>query len=256
MLDYFIALSPPAETSLSGQVLITTKGKSTFVVPPRVRTISGVAIGHGVTFSYPSTNSGGGLSWRNDIPVTPGEELNVEMGSVYNGRQYVYHDSILSRGDVVLLIAQNALNGGLGGKDADPINDGGGNGGKTHTEANSYCSGGGAGGYTGNGGAGGGRYVLGTNGEGGGGAGGGKADGKTSIYGGGGVGCYGQGESGIGQTNGRGNPGSTLSPDVYGGGGAMYNSGGGTREAGPGCLYLIWGEGRFFPNTNVAPIEI
>lgn len=252
MLEYYISLQPSAQGTATGQSLITTRGTTEFIVPSGVRELSAVAIGCGITFS--DERSAGGLSWRNNIPVTPGERLTITLGVEYIGQSYVYHDTSLSRGSVVLITAQTGMNGGKGGKDANPINDGGGNGGTSGLDTN-YGSGGGAGGYSGNGGNGGYRYGAGSDGQGGGGAGGGKSDGRIGSFPGGGVGCYGEGESGLGQTNGRGNSGSVLSPEVYGAGGQAYNFSGASREAGPGCLYLIWGEGRFFPNTNVAPIE-
>lgn len=131
--------------------------------------------------------------------------------------------------------------------------------------------GGGAAGYTANGGLG--RsdaYNLGDNGAGGGGAGGGASDVPDMVDhisgSGGGVFPYGQGESGLADLNGMGGGGSGghngKAPTIlnintaggkYGGGGggssSVYFGQGGNGAQ--GCVRIIWGDGREFPNKKV-----
>lgn len=131
--------------------------------------------------------------------------------------------------------------------------------------------GGGAAGYTQNGGLG--RsdaYSKGDNGNGGSGAGGGASDVPEMVDhisgGGGGVFPYGQGESGLADTNGMGGGGSGghngKAPTIlnlntaggkYGGGGggssSVYFGQGGSGAN--GCVRIIWGDDREFPNKKV-----
>lgn len=226
---------------LAGQELFTT-GTHDFIVPDGVSSICVVCIGQG------KGKGGGGLSWRNNISVTPGETLTAIIGNT----------SELRRGTTKLAIAYGTANstvipGGKGGKDADPINDGGGNGGAGLSNG----PGGGAGGYTGPGGTAsmGGRGGDGAGGGGGGGSTGKIAGGATSLGFGGGVLPYGQGPNGEG-----GIGGSYPSPTtIYYGGqgssdgvarGATYGGG----SLGNGCVRIIWGAGRAFPSTRTKDV--
>jgi len=144
-----------------GQWERTAAGSYSFVVPANVYEISGVVIGGG---GAPRNNgafeggAGGGLHWRNNVPVTPGETLTVAVGvGGPFGSSAQGGTSTISRGATVLLQATGglmttnvgmssfgALGGGGGNGGAGGPGGGGGNGG---------C-GGGAGGYAGSGGAG------------------------------------------------------------------------------------------------------
>lgn len=66
-----------------GQQAFINPGTYSFVVPEGVTFISGVVISGGMGSSnnlYGSGGDGGNLRWRNRIPVTPGEELTIEVG--------------------------------------------------------------------------------------------------------------------------------------------------------------------------------
>lgn len=235
------------DTGITGQQLfapIETTTEHEFIVPEGVEFIHGVAIGPGN--GYP----GGGLSWRNNIPVTPGETLRVVTGLRKDAVTVNY--SGVFRGATTLLYAfgsvANSTAGGKGGKAANAINDGGGDGGYV-SQGTGTCGGGGAGGYTGTGGVG---VTSGNAGDGSGGGGGGgttfkNSGGGTSVAVGGGTQPYGLGESGMGGKTGsantiRGGTGSLVYPDEYG-----YYGGGNART---GCVRLIWGNGRAFPSTK------
>ena len=246
---------------LIGQQRFTASGTFDFIVPPGVTSISGVAVG--MASSVPG-GGGGGLSWRNNIPVTPGEKLTVVIGI----QTATPAATTLFRGSSTILLTAGAANGkigGLGGKNINAINDGGGNGG--NGGAGTWPGGGGAGGYSGNGGAGAngnsiadGNGTAGTGGGGGGGAG-------YWLGGGGGVGLDGEGPSGAG---GNGSSNTTLNGGRGGSGGVRGGNyqnwagepttaqQGGIYGAGPnglGAVKLIWGGGRSYPN-NAADIIV
>ncbi len=233
------------EKRIAGQVLFDYQTtERSFTVPEDVELICVVAIGAG------RGNAGAGLSWRNNIPVTPGEVLTVVLDV----------DSVLRRQGTDLIIAKgtptNSRTGGLGGKNASSINDGGGNGGSTPAGAGN----GGAGGYSGNGGAGA-SSGLASSGSGGGGGGGnvGRVDGQNRIGFGGGTYPYGQGTNGAGGMGGsypagaRNYWGATGSapPETE----RLHIYGGGTNIATTlGCVRIIWGDGRYFPDTNTQDV--
>lgn len=220
-------LGAPKDEEPLGQVLFTSLSPDfDFTVPDGVVSICCVCIGPGRGYG------GGGLSWRNHIPVTPGETLTIILDGT----------SELRRGSEILTIAKGSLSGslspGLGGKAAGSMNDGGGNGGSSQNNGGR----GGAGGYTGNGGSGY-EYSDGSNGTGGGGGGGSRNRGF-----GGGTHPFGRGVNGIGGTSNTGNggrgsylDGRTRSP-TYGGGIASNSA--------IGCVRIIWGTNRFFPDTR------
>jgi hypothetical protein len=280
--DNYGNLSPAVVTSFTTAAAaaandsIFGNASSTFTVPAFIRSISAVVVGKGAQIGIPTDGNdndipdstiggyGGGLTYRNDISVTPGETLTVEVTD-NNG-------SIIKRGSTVLIAAQPGFfsSGGLGGS-ADTRNNpytvGGGNGGAgglaTSPTDNGAGGGGGAGGYSGNGGAGGAGSnttisiagLSGSGGGGGGGAGGtwaGSANTNTVGRTGGGVGIYGLGSNGTGGVSGAGNPGSGGVGVTYGGGsgGAANFQEGGT--AGAGVVRILWGAGRSFPSTNVS----
>ena len=225
-----ITLSPSNITSQSTNDVSTS---TSFVVPSGVTRISAVVIGGGGqgAASINSGNStsgaggGGGLSWKNNIPVTPGETLTVVVGAGGSiGSNYIGEDgaaSYIARGGTTLLLANGGKGGvgnngirpnwewlgGLGGTGGASVDAsyGGGNGGRggngTIGSTNYRAGGGGAGGYSGNGGTGGnagGSYNPGSAGSGGGGGGGASTPGAPYSGGGGGTGVNGEGTSGAG----------------------------------------------------------
>ena len=148
----------------------------------------------------------------------------------------------------------------------------GGQGGPTSGGGSIAAGGGGAAGYSGPGGRGGGNtgsYYNPGAGTGGGGGGGGGSNGGHQGAGGGGVGVYGQGSNGAAGTNPPGSPtgGGGGSAGTSGGNATSSNTGlGGTYGGGggsprnetsqsaygqSGAVRIIWGEGRYFPVTNV-----
>lgn len=123
-----------------GQVEWTTPGTYDFVVPVGVRKLCGVSIAPG-TVGY-----GGGLHWRNDMSVSPGETLTVIIG---RSDAFAPQPACsLEQGVVYLLrtYASSTYYSSLGG--------GGGYGGSGFNNDPSG-GGGGAGGYVGGGGNGG-----------------------------------------------------------------------------------------------------
>lgn len=266
----------------------TTKGLSTFVVPDDVFFISAVCIGGGGAGAKGANGAeqpgggGGGLRWINNLPVTPGESLNVFVG--YGGTAPAVRGtagvagtwSYIARGSTILISGNGAagasvwasgtVTGGIGGRGgfdasvigAVGITTGGGNGGTGGSSSGANNGGGGgAGGYSGNGGPGvndGSAFVAGTNGgAGGGGAGG--ATGTANGIGGGGVGINGEGTSGTtsGAGGSSGSDTATENGGAYGGGGGGLDANNDTTPAGSGsdgAVRIIYGPNRFFPSTN------
>lgn len=257
----------------TGQMMFDKVGTTLWEVPKDVTTICAVVVGGGGgagkysgppsgsgMYVYGSGGGGGGLSWRNNIPVTPGETLTIVVGAAgannytINAYAEAGGDSAIRRDGATLCIAKGGHpgqnynvvggGGGLGGKAADPINDGGGNGGNggNGTLGSNAGGSGGAAGYSGNGGNGASSWGSGWGGSGGGGGGGGAN--KTGGTGGG-VQPYGEGINGYGGSTGSaGYGGSPLDGQQ-----AMrpwYGAGGSTS----GVVRIIWGSGRAFPKTG------
>lgn len=246
-----VMLATKKKVSPTGQQAFTTPGTYNFTVPEGVSHISGLAVGS--CFS----NGGGGLCYKDVIPVTPGEVLTVFVASE-TGTTVALCSSYVKRqsGNLkYVLYAGGSISnsGGVGGAgqttaatvDAEyPLF--GGNGGVA--QASSPASGGGAAGYAGNGG----------NGNSAGSAaapvGGGASGGKAAA--GGGVGILGQGASGTAsngaQTNILGVKGSmVVAPTQMG-----YGAGGGKgttfgQQTANGAVRLIWGVNRSYPSTQV-----
>ena len=224
----------------TGQELITNTNtsdlNSTWTVPSNVTSVCVVCVGAGAYMGY-----GGDLSWKNHIPVTPGDSIPYQIGKRGNTSE-----PNRSGGNTWFMTTETCFaGGGASGTSYRPprFGDGGGTGVK------------GAGGYTGDGGSG--PQTSnnpGTAGQGGGG--GGNA--STSSYGGGGgggVGLYGKGDSGAGglvgslsDSHGKGGSGGQDGPSGnYGGGGAGDGS---DRYGGDAGMRIIWGDGRAFPSYN------
>lgn len=225
-----------------GQIIFGTVGTHSWVVPQGVTSIHSCAIATGLY-----SGAGGGLSWRNNIPVSPGEVLTI----VVPDARISYQPCGIRRGSEALIVSytgnyDSPYTGGLGGKEADNINDGGGNGGnglRVTMGSTQEPVGGGAGGYTGNGGSGG--AVSGSGGGGGGAA--YRYQSPAKFHGqGGGTGIIKQGPSGqggnmtVGSVSGL--PGSYGNGQQYGGGG----NGVSTSHA-SGGVRIIWGPDRSYP---------
>jgi len=230
----------------AGQIEWTaTSGSFTWIVPNGVYGICAVCIGGGGGGAASSANTGfsggggGSLLWGNNIPVTPGEQLNIVVGAsgaraTVAGAGGNGGESYIARGATRLIAASAGQGGQIGnGVTTTQINGtytaqsgatyGGGIGGSGITLATAPSSprptgGGGAGGYSGNGGNGapdttGVGSAGGTGGGGGGGSGG--STGNLAGGGGGGVYPYGQGSSGVGGVNwNSGTGGSSGKPTV------------------------------------------
>lgn len=217
-----------------GQISYTRPGTYAWVCPYGVSAVSVVCIGGGGG-GYDSWSNlggaGGGLGWKNNIPVLAGMSYTVVVGvggsrnGVAGGNSYF-----------ISLTTVAGYGGGNGTSGADTngpnkngygggwYGDGGGAGG------NSYYSGGGAGGYSGNGGTNGAAAAN------SGGAAGGRYYSSTyGVGGGGGTGIHGKGETGLGWYYGRwiGSTSTsiayTLASDNTGGGGGGEGGSGGSR---------------------------
>lgn len=237
-----------------GETSFTTTGTFTFIVPANVRFISAVCISAGGNPSGVIGGGGGGLAWRNRIPVTPGETLTV-----VNTQQLGFTPgmTVIRRGSTgdILVGAVSAVGNspgvplvGQGGSGGLPFSSGGGG-------AGGYGGGGSTNAQDASGGAAAGGGTFGNYSGGGGGTGlnglttaWGLATGGTSNAGGGaGVG----GNAGvIGSCT-----GCVCPPTCYwqGGNGGNYGGGGGYGgnnggAGGSGAVRIIWpGETRQFP---------
>jgi hypothetical protein len=275
-----LTLIPRGNVTFAAATTAVVDLTTTWTVPDNVYSISFVAVGagsaggSGTRFDYVVAGNGGGLAYRNNVPVTPGDIITIVAG-----RPGASQDSYSRVGDYlrsagnssvtvngVTTIATSGSFAGRGGRPAG-VYDGGGNGGNTgssyHTTYSSdggIAGGGGAGGYSGNGGNGAWGDSIGatagTGGAGGGGSGGGGAatPGGTPQYmnPGGGVGLYGQGTSGGVNQAGSGGSGQRYGGGGYGGKADYVSSWYIKTEGGPGAVRIVWGENRAFPSTNVA----
>lgn len=276
----------------AGQIEYRTPGIYSFVVPNGVTSISAVGVGGGASGGGGSSTRGGDggpggdLVYANNIPVTPGETLTVQVGAGGIGRpantntSYDLGNSTTITRDTTILLRAS------GGGRAENIGTVGGTGGLGGSgNSNGGGGGGGAAGYAGNGGAGGnGGFTQGTAGTGGAASGGnGGTNGamvSTSHRNGGGqgghVGMQGQGASGTVPMNIVATGGKSGSPDTGlvgglagretggGGGGTSNTRGGGGGggnvnfpggDGGAGGVRIIWpGTTRQFPSTNTGDV--
>lgn len=261
-----------------GQVEFTTYGTYTWTCPEGVYSVSAVCIGAGGTAASSQfgavaayAGGGGGLGYKNNIPVVPGQSYTIQVGRrgewIANSYPLASTNSWFMSATTVAGIAGGAAGGSACRIGGSYIGDGGGNGGNGGSGASGGAGGGGAGGYSGTGGAGGySGSSAGTNGSGGGGGGGAGyfgGDPLKNIGGnGGGTGLQGQGTNGVG---GSGFTTSGISPNIYyyannatagsGGIGKSYGGGGNVYSGygGDGAVRLIWpGDARQFPSTRTA----
>jgi len=255
------SLSPPPEPR--GEFVAPFVGTYSITVPKRVTSISAVAVGGGGGGGGNNGNSGpgsaagggGGLGWVNDVSVSPGETIDIVVGS---GGSAGTPSSNPSSGEDSYIEINNTrivegLGGGRGTSNSSSASggsgggfsgDGGGFGGQGGPARNnsSGSGGGGAGGYSGSGGD------ENSDGSGGGGYGGRDVNGRAPGFPGqgGGVGIFGEGT-----------PPDRIPSNVkagnFGGGGAGVeddtNANGGI--GGDGGVRIIFGDNRAFPTTNV-----
>jgi hypothetical protein len=204
-------------------------GVFSWICPPGVTSVCALCVAHG------TSQGGGSLSWKNNIPVTPGTTYTVVLG---NGSSSTY------------FISEATVSAFPYATRTSSVREGGGYGGPSGSNAF-----GGAGGYSGTGGTGG-SSGSGTAGQGGGGGGGGYWDeppsGSFGGYGGG-VGLRGEGTSGAGgiYTLGPGGNFNGMQGQGGSGGDIGYPNGNfGGAPNGKSAVRLIWGPGRAFPSTN------
>ena len=217
-------------------------GYYTWTVPAGVTSVCVVCVGKG---GDNNSGGGGGLGWKNNIPVTPGENISISVGDSSFKSKLLVRGGHGGSGHPNSIYEYNRV--GSGGIF---VGDGGGMGGDGGPlfYHRPVSGGGGAGGYTDKGGEGGYLYsrtrpVAGRPGKGGGGGGGGGDD--STYYGaggGGGVGLYGQGTSGVGGKAGRGS--DTNDPHAEGGkGGSGGSPGGNGKNVGNSAKHLNMGLG-------------
>lgn len=221
-----------------------------FVVPDNVTVLHGVAVGSG---GLPNDSGygggGGGLSYVNNIAVTPGETLTISFQARANSTSTARYVEVL-RGSTVLIRASHgrAQNGGpaVTGVTGQTSYSGG-NG--QYASNDNFGGSGGAAGYAGNGGNSGSAAAANSGGGGG---------GWHSIYdglvsgNGGGVGLYGLGATGAAGTQesrpGKGGSGGEDGPTA-GNNSAKYGGGARTGTNPAAAVRLIWGTGRSFPDN-------
>jgi hypothetical protein len=264
-----------------GSALYTTTGIYTWVVPTGVTSISAVVVstgGNAGCFGYfcgvyigGQGGGGGGLSYRNNFSVTPGDSFSLRVAGA-GGSRYYSGASRLCAPTVNVVFAAGAcyIDGGYGCGSSPRVNGTGGQGGAASYSSTSRAYGGGGGGAagyggtSGSGGTGGSTGCAGVNGGGGGGNSSGNAG--PPARGGGGIGIYGQGANGdanggggSGGNNAGNNPagcnylGNRLIGGSYGGGAGGSSSSGGYGSSGAGgFVRIVWpGSTRQFPSTCV-----
>ena len=280
---------------IQGQTAYTSAGTYSWTAPTGVTSVCVVCVGGGGAgqdnWSNPA-GAGGGLGWKNNIPVVPGQTYTVVVGaggtsstsavnSILGGDSY-----FIARTTVCGYGGGNANVGTTNGPNANGygggyFGDGGGAGGN----ATNYQGGGGAGGYTarggnareynpsrGGGGGNGGGYYSSTYGSGAGGGVGILGQGTTGIYfytpwntqdtssgnGGGGQGGSGgsNGYYGENQWSSTAQSSDNILGGSYGGGGGGPGSGwpSASGNGGGGAVRIIWGLNRAFPATNTADV--
>jgi len=79
-----------------GQIEYTVPGRYTFTVPDGVRSVCAVCVGGGGSAAARGGGGGGALSWTNNIPVTTGEVLEVEVAA--GGADSAYTSGLIANG--------------------------------------------------------------------------------------------------------------------------------------------------------------
>lgn len=269
----------PRRGATRGELSWGITGLYFIVVPEGVTSICAVTVaGGGGGWSNVNTGNNeissggaGGLAWKNNIPVSPGQVLTIVVGA---GGIPGLDGNVAGPGGTSSVItpslgvACSATGGGAGAVGIIAAGgtivtgDGGGTGGTGArlVGANTAASGGGAAGYSGNGGNGVAiSGILSGNPGTGGGAGSGSVLTFRQVLASGGVGLFGEGASGAASQGGSGgqSPGGSLSTDLaraaglYGAGGQCWLNQTGNTQGAMGGVRIIWGSNRFFPSTNV-----
>jgi uncharacterized repeat protein (TIGR02543 family) len=255
-------------------------GTYTWVAPEGVSSVCVVAIGAGggvpsfadieAQNSLRSGAGGGGLGWRNHIPVIPGQSYTVLVGDAhpdgYDGgiSYFISNDIVSGEGGKggILPSPYSSSFGGQGSLGGGFTGQGGGNGGNGNyrTDITIAAGGGGAGGYSGNGG---GRLPSGTVDATGGAGGYGRTTTQPWIGGdGGGTWIYGEGTSGEPgvdlslRNGGRGSFGNGTfrafnESKLFGGGAGVDSDTNQKTIGGSGAVRIVYGSNRAFPSTNV-----
>ena len=282
-----------AQGAVASEAKYTTPGTFQWTCPVGVTSVSVVCVGGGgsggAAYWAGGGGGGGGLGYKNNIPVTPGQQYTVTVGAGGVGVSATSGGQGTAGGDS-WFIATNLVRGiggqpGVGtsantntpyagGAGGGYVGDGGGNGGTGGTsQGDTAGGGGGAGGYGGNGGRGGGvvsgAFTNGTQGAASGGANGGNNSASGAAQSGGGTGLLGisrsgaaAGQGGSGGTNGsaNGTAGGSAAKGGFpgGGGGGQSNDSKSTPgcNGGDGAVRIIWpGNTRGFPNNDVGEIN-
>ena len=257
--------------STGGQVTFLAPGSHLWTCPSGVTSVSCVVIGAGAAGDQNTAGGGGGLSYKNNISVTPGETYEIHVGRPghYTGsnitaeveRSGTYSAAFgMTAGGGRNNSSTSSTNNSGGGASGGDANYSGGAGGAYGGYPNS--GGGGAAGYTQNGSAGGNgtgapNYIAGAGGDAGNagtsGGYGGAAGGNYYGGQGGGTGLY-----GIGADAQQGSsPGAfTYRGGTYGGGAGSRGGGpshsSGWANGGNGAVRIVWpGDTRQFPSTNL-----
>jgi len=265
-----------------GEIVYDTAGSYQWVCPAGVTKVSAVAIGPGgsgaqvyynQTSTRPISGAGGGLGWKNNIAVTPGQTYTVRVGTSGTLDSFFISTSTVRGG----YGKNGSIYPSVAAAGGTYTGDGGGNGGSSPiTFYDATISGaGGVGGWNSSGGSGG--YYNGTSTSirsglsstngGGGGASGyfSYAPGYSNDYGGRGGKGGGNHLFGItssptsaggvwaGSSSGGNNgaSGGSYSSGVFGGGGFsagyVYSYSAAQLAGGSGAVRIMWGEGRSFP---------
>jgi hypothetical protein len=225
----------------NGESVYIVNGTFTFVAPANIHSVSVLCIGPTQVWinTQKIGRGGGGLGYKNDIPVVPGSSYTVVVGSDGSDSYFISTSTVKGGG------ATSTSDGGTF------VGDGGGNGGNGGPNwGGSGAGGGGAGGYNGNGGNGGpsggySGYAAAT----GSGAGGGGAGSTSGGFGGGGggVGIYGIGSDGV-----AGIYDSAANYVPGGGGGGSGGENGSFINTGGGYGSADYGGGKAGTNATVS----
>ena len=262
----------------TGQEAFTTPGTYSWTAPSDVTSVSVVCVGGGGGGAGDGGSTGGfggGLGWKNNISVVPGQSYTVVVGSggkgTTSGNGGDGGDSYFIDLTTVAGLGGDGGGPGIGTLGGNFVGDGGGRGGGTESVTTHAHGGGGAGGYSGNGGF---ARTNNKGSDGSGGAGGAGSDGggngEDIGAGGGGVGLLGEGESGLGggtegERNGAGgfggSSGDNGKADLFGGTGGSFGGGGGQStnstpgDGAGGGVRIIWGSNRAFPSSNTIDLN-
>lgn len=251
-LAHRLMMSALPAAAPKGQQEWTTPGTYSFVVPVGVLFISAVGISGGNMGDSVTPfkgGGGGGLHWRNDIPVTPGETLTIIVGAkAPTVNQAKGGATSIKRGSTFLILVDQSTTFYSGGRGRfDLYGGGGGIGGAARGTGGDGGWGGGTAGYTGNGGRGGtvntlpGEYPSPT--DCGGGRGGNRknpSDGGTGY-----IGYAGEGVGLQGRTADKAY-GSLGSPKCGAGSASPGLTTAGQQDGG---ARIMWGGGRSYPDA-------